>query len=136
MLEVLKDTELSQESESEEEYTEYGIDFDTGQLTGEKVSGKEALKVWAFFALKIQRYRFRIFTFDYGCESENLIGTNYGFDYNECEIKRLIAECLLVNPYITDVSNFTVSLDGGCLKVEFTLETIYGDTQMTESFEI
>lgn len=136
MLEALKDTEAFESEEESGIFTEYGFDFEKNELTGEKVSGAEAVKIWAYFALKIQRYRFRMFTFDYGSESETLIGKSYGRDYTESEIKRLITECLTVNPYITGVSDFTVNFESSRLTVSFKLETAYGGAEMSENFEI
>ena len=37
---------------------EYGIDFKTGQLTGEIVEGLEAVKVWIWLVLQTPRYRY------------------------------------------------------------------------------
>lgn len=134
MLEVLRDIE--EEESAEEIFTEYGIDFETGQLTGDVVTGKEAVRVWAFFALQIQRYRYRIFTWNYGSEAETLIGTNYGRDYTESEIKRFITDCLSVNPYITGIDDFKIKFEGSSLTASFTIQTSYGDTQMTAEFDI
>lgn len=40
---------------------DYEIDFNTGRLTGGIVEGVEAIKVWIWLALQIERYRFPIF---------------------------------------------------------------------------
>ena len=53
---------------------EYGINFETGQLSGKIVEGYDALLVWVWLALKTPRYRYYIYSEDYGQEYEELIG--------------------------------------------------------------
>ena len=45
---------------------EYGINFETGQLSGKIVEGYDALLVWVWLALKTPRYRCYIYSEDYG----------------------------------------------------------------------
>ena len=51
------DTE--EENTEEEQYIpkEYGINFETGQLSGKIVEGYDAILVWAWLALHTPRYR-------------------------------------------------------------------------------
>ena len=44
------------------------------------VSGLEAVKSWAWRAIQTARYRHSSFSWDYGCELENLVGQPYGQD--------------------------------------------------------
>ena len=53
---------------------EYGLDFETGQLTGEIVEGIEAIKVWIWLCLHTQRFRWPIYSWDYGADLEQYIG--------------------------------------------------------------
>ena len=53
---------------------EYGMNFETGQLTGEIVEGLEALKVWAYLALQTAERRYYIYSWEYGHDLESLIG--------------------------------------------------------------
>ena len=53
---------------------EYGIDFETGQLTGKKVYGLEAIKVWIWLCLQTERYRYQIYSQNYGVSLEQYIG--------------------------------------------------------------
>jgi len=115
---------------------EWGIDFSTGRMTGKKVSGVEAIKVWAWFALQVPRYRFRQFTWNYGTEAEELIGKNYGVDFEISELKRYITECLTVHPNITEVTDFDTSFDGTTLYARFTLVTDFGEARMQITQEV
>lgn len=60
---------------------EYGIDFHTGQLTGEIVEKKEAIKVWIWNCLQTQRYRFAIYSWDYGVGLEQYVGRTLSEEY-------------------------------------------------------
>ena len=71
---------------------EYGLDFDTGRLTGKIVTGVDALCVWAYLALKAKRYRWVIYSWQYGEEYTNLIGYSFDEDYLYSEVKRYIEE--------------------------------------------
>lgn len=105
---------------------EYEIDFSTGQLTGRIVEGKEAIKVWIWLTLQVPRYRFFIYTWDYGSEFEELIGQGYSEEFIEAEAQRMTEECLLVNEYIQDIQNFSLSMEKSCLTISFTANTLYG----------
>jgi hypothetical protein len=94
------------------------------------VSGKEAVLVWAWKALNSSRYKYEIYTWDYGCEVESLIGKPFTEELKQSEATRYIRECLLVNPYITDVSDITASLIDDILSISCTIETIYGEVDV------
>lgn len=109
---------------------EYGIDFDTGQLSGKVVEGLEAVKVWAWLALHTNRYRHYIYSWDYGQEYEDMIGMGYSRDYAEMEFRRMTEECLTVNPHITGINNFSMEKNGGTVTLRFTLVTDLGDEEV------
>ena len=128
--------ELDEETDRtlEEEYTEpreYGIDFATGQMTGKIVEGIEAIKVWIWLALHTPRYRFFIYSWDYGSELEDLIGKGYSLEYIDTEIPHMIEECLLVNPNITGVVDYDFTFENDRLTVnKLTVNTTYGEVDV------
>lgn len=91
------------------------------------VSGKDAVLVWAWKALHTPRYRHEIYTWDFGNEAESLIGQPITEELKQSEAARYIRDCLIVNPYITDVSEIMVSFTGDVLNISCTIETIYGE---------
>ncbi len=105
---------------------EYGIDFNTGELTGAVVEGLEAIKVWIYLALNIERYRYGIYSWDYGAELDQYIGQNYSEEYLNVAIKEDVEECLKQNEHITDVSNMQVSMADDKLHMSFHVETDIG----------
>lgn len=115
---------------------EWGFDFETGKMTGEVVTGVEAIKVWAWFALQVKRYRYRQFSWNYGTEAEDLIGKNYGVDYEISELKRYITECLTVHPNVEDVTDFETEFDGTTMTARFTLVTDFGSANMKTTQEV
>lgn len=121
------DEELEVIEEETKPPKEYGIDFQTGQLTGGIVEGKDAIKVWIWLALQTPRYRHYIYTWDYGNEFEDLIGQGYTEEYTEAEAQRMTEDCLLVNENIQGITDFSISMAGDTLTISFTAETIYGD---------
>lgn len=108
---------------------EYGIDFKSGQLTGEIVEGLEAIKIWVWLALQVPRYRYYAYTWDYGSEFEDLIGQGYSNGYIESESRRMTEDCLLINPDIQSISDFHVSVEKDTLTISFTVNTVYGDIE-------
>ena len=127
---------VDNEEEDEQEESlyiprEYGIDFETGQLSGKIVEGYDALLVWAWLALQTPRYRYYIYSENYGQEYEDLIGKSYSTELTDSELERMTEECLTENPYITGIENFS------CVKIEekvtvtFSLITELGDGEVS-----
>jgi hypothetical protein len=109
---------------------EYEIDFITGKLTGRIVEGVEALRVWAYLALKAQRYSWVIYSWYYGEEYTNLIGYSYSDEYLRSEVQRYIEECLFENEHIKAIENLEVSQVKDLLTVKFTLVTDVGSKEV------
>lgn len=114
---------------------EFGVNFETGQLTGKIVEGIEAVKVWCYFALKVARYRYFICSWDYGNEMEDLYGKGYSAEHIESEAARMIEECLLENNYIETVSVSDAVYRDGRFQAAVTIDTIFGDSD-TETYEM
>lgn len=111
---------------------EYEIDFDTFKLTGRFVKGKDAIKVWIYKTLLTKRYKYIIYSWDYGHEIEELIGKNYNHDFISAEIKRFIEECLYINPYILSIDNFACRFEDKRLSCDFTVHTQFGEVSINE----
>lgn len=127
---IEEDQEAEELEEKTESPREYGIDFETGQLTGEIVEGLEAIKAWIWLALQIPRYRYTIYTWDYGNEYDEIIGQAYSEEYLEAELYRMTEDCLLVNEHIEEISDFNVEIKNDTPLVSFVAETLYGDVEI------
>lgn len=130
-------TEISVTAESETLplYTEVAWDFEKDKPIVENntlklVTENEAVKVWVYKTILTNRFEFFIYSWDYGCEVYSLLGKKFNRSLTEVEFKRQIKECLLVNPYISDVEVVTVTFDGGLFNATIKLKTLYGETEV------
>lgn len=111
---------------------EFDYDFIHNKLKDNLVYGKDAIKVWIYKALLTKRYKYMIYTWDYGHEIEDLVGKNYNQDLISSEMKRFVEECLSINPYILSIDNFSCKFDGSKLSCEFTVNTHFGEVRIDE----
>lgn len=112
---------------------EYGMDFETGQLTGLRVSGLEAVKVWIWNALHTQRFRYAIYSWDYGADIEQYIGFSFSQEYINTDCRDEIEETLLINPYIESISDFEAQYYQEGLYISFTVNTVFGNEEVAFS---
>lgn len=94
------------------------------------VTQNEAIKVWAWHVLQCERYRYLAYFDDYGIELEQFIGTGPNDGRRAGELFQYVKEGLLVNPYITDVSNLRIERTKKSVAMLLNLSTVYGDTSM------
>ncbi|MGL5745812.1 MAG: DUF2634 domain-containing protein [Cetobacterium sp.] len=112
---------------------EMGIDFKTGETISVKgdiviVSGIDAVLVWVYKSLKTERKRYKAYSGSFGNDLNKEIGFVYDRNVKSQLIQAEIIESLMVNPYITRVYDFELTLSdtGDKLSVGFYLDTIYG----------
>ena len=113
---------------------EYAWDFVNNDfmLTNGKnviVTGKEAVRVWLWKAFQTERYKYLAYSWNYGQEFDSVIGQGLGREALKSEVERGIRETVMVNPYITNVGNMTITLYG-VIKAQFTVSTVYGEVTM------
>lgn len=118
-------------------YREVDWDFQTNKPVwkGGKpvfVTGARAVLVWAWNALHTPRFAHDVFSADYGLDGESLLGKAYSPEVRESEAVRIVRETLCVNPYITNVTQVSVNLEGSVLHLSFRLTTIYGEVTIDE----
>lgn len=120
----LNDKDILQINESMEPSNTFFIDFEKGRISG-FIDKKEAVKQAIMLILNTERYKFLIYSWNYGAELEALIGTHP--DIVEDEAERLISEALLQDDRITAVYDFEFSRNRDTLLVNFKVDSIYGD---------
>lgn len=136
MASIFPALEVTDAPEAETQITygkELAYDFEKGDFIYEDgklkvVEGMEALKVWIEKAIRTARYRFPIYSFQYGCELEDIIGLDLPRAVLESEVQRVIKEALIYDDRIEDVRDFIIERGGDWLKVTFTVITALGDT--------
>ena len=116
-------------------YQDVAMDYQVGRPVfagGEPVlvTGLEAVKGWAWRALMTARYRYSCYSWDYGCELENLVGQPYREDTRQAEAVRYVREALEVCPYITAVRAQVEGFDGSTLHMAADITTVYGEASI------
>ena len=109
------------------------IDFTTGNPIIKDndfviVEKDEAIKVWCYYALKINKDRFVIYSPNYGSTLDEMIGNNY-VDDDKYELEKKVSDCLLVSPYIKSVDKVEAEFNNntGELTGEIYITTIYSE---------
>ena len=103
------------------------IDLERKCIVG-TVDGLDAVEQSIYLALNTARFRHLIFSWNYGCEYETLVGK--AKDYARAEIPRLTRECLYQDDRILTVDNFVMTDIEEGLSVTFDVSTKYGNTQI------
>lgn len=131
-------TELPQTSTVAETYgKELAFDFQKGDFIMENgspkiVEGIQALKTWIEKTIRTARYRFPIYTFQYGCELEDIIGYDLPRAVLESEVQRVIREALVYDNRIEDVRDFIIERGDDWLRITFTVITTLNDVFFQE----
>lgn len=76
----------------------------TGRMPTTQAS--DAWGEWCVKALSTERYKYLIYTPDYGVELDTLIGQSRPHAVIESEIRRMVRECLMCDPRTAGVDNF------------------------------
>lgn len=104
----------------------YAIDFDGEEVSDAKIDGLDAIKQFVRKAIATARYRFQVYTNQYGCELEDIVGQDVPQALLNAEIPRVITDALIYDARIKAVRNFDISRSGDGLYISFTVDSIYG----------
>lgn len=122
-------------------FRELAVDFETGQLKTKGghyyyVEKNEAIKVWCWKALFSSRYTYLAYSTNYGNEIYTLIGRYLDKQLLYSELRRMIEEALLCNPYITSLSDFDITREGAKVVCNFSVNTVYGNVAQAYIYEV
>jgi xkdS protein len=107
---------------------EFAFDFNEKKMIDGTVEKKSAVKIWIYNTLKTERYRWEIYSWQYGSSLEQYIGKSYSDAYINDSVKKEVTEALKVNTNITDVKDFKAyMLDDTTLHMEFYVVTKWGE---------
>lgn len=114
---------------------EYAWDFQKNDYILENgrikiLEGAEAIKVWIYKMLKTPRYRYLIYSWNYGHELEKLIGQGYTSAIVQNEVKRLLEDALTLNSNIKGTADVSVIFEEDQLDISFTAITDYGEVKI------
>jgi len=97
------------------------------------VEGLEALKIKIYKALITDRYRYLIYSWDYGSELETLVGQKYSKELTNSEALRYVQDALKAYfdyGWITEIKNFSTAFEDDTLHITFDVVTPYGEATM------
>lgn len=122
-------------------FKELAFDFDTKQLKtkGGKyyyVEKNEALKIWIWKTLFTSRFAYLAYSTNYGNEIYTLIGRYLNKELLYSELRRMIEEALLCNPYILSLSDFDITQEGSKVTCNYSVNTIYGNVAQAYIYEV
>lgn len=102
----------------------FRMNYDRRTITG-TVDEVQAVEQAVFLMLNVERYQWLIYSWNYGVELQNLIGSDTGFCIPE--IERRITEALLQDDRITSVENFEFDIQKKKVLTTFTVVSIFGE---------
>lgn len=108
------------------------IDRSTMQVAGMD-NTLEAVRQAVEIALNVERYRWTIYSTNFGNELDGLVGEDEA--YIIAEVPRLVEDALSVDSRVLSVDDYTFTRVGkDSMSVTFTVHTVYGD--LSEVLEI
>ena len=102
----------------------YSINRNTNRISG-YIDDKDAIVQAIYLILSTERYESVIYNWYYGTEFDSLVGKDR--DFVKSELKRRIAEAILEDDRILDVTDFNISFNKDVANVVFLVETNIGD---------
>jgi hypothetical protein len=94
----------------------------------------EALKQTIFLMLSVERFENLIYSWNYGVQTNDLIGEDYSYVCSE--LKSRISAALVYDDRINSVDSFSFSKNKENLIVSFVVNTIYGDINASKEVDI
>jgi len=101
------------------------------------VDSLKAMEQAIYKILRTERYKYIIYSWNYGIELEDLFGMPV--EYCVVELERRISEALLQDNRITAVNGFefdTESERGTVLIKKFVAETVFGEIQINDGLSV
>lgn len=111
----------------------YKLNIENNVING-FCDGIESMTQVIYKILNTERYKYIIYSWNYGIELLDLFGEP--IDYAVSELKRRITEALLQDDRITNVDEFECENDRRNVHLTFTVHTIFGDIQTEKVVEV
>ena len=119
---------ILQEDERMPSYTSK-IDFERNRIMG-TVDNIDAMEQAIYLILQTERYESIIYNWYYGVEFDTLIGKSR--ELITSELERRIREALTEDDRINRISDFEIEFTSDKAIVSFTVNTIFGDIEISE----
>ena len=125
-------TEISLSDVSQPSKT-YRMRIEEERVAG-TADGIDAIAQACYKILNTERYRFVIYSWNYGVELQDLFGKPIPYVFSE--LPRRIREALLQDDRVEAVDGFEMSHRGGDVLARFTVHTAYGDIELEKGVTI
>lgn len=112
----------------------YKLNIEKNTISGGYIDGIEAVKQAVYKILNTERFDYTIYSWNYGVELKNLIGTHTSFAVPE--IERVIQEALLQDDRIEEVTDFEFSVNKSIITVKFKVISTEGNTTIEKVVSI
>ncbi|WP_309121549.1 DUF2634 domain-containing protein [Paenibacillus sp.] len=103
----------------------YKLDFETGEI-GRRIDGAEAIQQLIHKAVRTIRFSHPIYSDDYGCEIQHMLGKPFSQGFIQVEMVRMITEALVYDERIHRVYDFTIASENDEVYIAFFADTTQG----------
>lgn len=112
----------------------YRMDLVNDRISG-TIDSHEAMEQAIYKILNTERYRYLIYSWNYGSELQELFGMPV--TYVCPELERRITEALTWDKRITEVTDFSFDTSiAGTVKAFFTAHTVFGDVKAQKEVKL
>lgn len=98
------------------------------------VDGLEAVRQAMEIALRVERFEWLIYSWNYGVELKKLFGKPMGLV--KSKLKKQIKDALMRDDRISGVDAFSFEIAGRKLHVMFTVHTVFGDLEGKKEVDV
>ncbi|NIK67105.1 MULTISPECIES: DUF2634 domain-containing protein [unclassified Paenibacillus] len=103
----------------------YSLDLETGEI-GRQIDGLDAIKQFVHKAIQTIRFAYPIYSQDYGCEVQLMLGKAYTQGFIQVEMSRMITEALVYDERINRVYDFEILWENDEVKAAFKVDSTSG----------
>lgn len=135
MITIIPQNDIKEDLTIEEKFNNtYKLDIEKNTIEG-NCDGIEAMKQTIYCILNTERFKYLMYSWDYGIEIENLIGEQS--TYVIPELERVIKEALMQDDRIEDIVEFTFSQTSkNVIVVTFKVITILGNVMVEKEVNV
>lgn len=109
----------------------YSLDIDTGDIGG-KIDGLAAIKQAILKVINTSRFKYPIYSYDYGCEIHDLIGMDLTDGFLMSELERMIKEAVEYDDRVDKVHSFNINTNRDNIYISFQVDTVEGELTISE----
>lgn len=109
----------------------YSLDLNTGDIGG-FVDGLQAIEQTIIKIINTSRFKHPIYSFNHGCEIQNLIGMDLTDGFLRSELERMIVEALEYDDRIDKIYSFDITTTGDNIYISFQADTVEGALTISE----